>query len=193
MGISRLLVAPYAPAQGTVVRSDLDCNNTFFRSRSRTMAVKVALKLYRWKMQWSVDWDRALIGAPKDALKAKVRPPRSITADVGHNSEATINEYNAGARTLQDIYLEAGEDLEEKMDERDAAYQMAKAKSDKSGTPISYLLPPPKQAAPSPFDKPHTIQQRNVYTAQSAMSTPFSCAEAQGNGDGHTNRLELAV
>jgi capsid protein len=176
MGISRLLVAPYAPAQGTVVRTDLDCNTTFFRSRSRAMML-VARKIYRFKLGWGVDWDRRLIGAPPDWKRCKVRPPRSITADVGHNSEAVINEYNAGLRTAQDIYQEAGEDLEEKMAERDAAWQLAKAMSEKSGTPIEYLLPPPKSSAPPPPGKPP------------ANGAPAP-APARAEGNGALNRLE---
>jgi lambda family phage portal protein len=149
MGISRLLVAPYAPAQGTVVRSDLDCNNTFFKTRSRKI-MAVSLKIYQWKMGYSVDWDRDLIGAPDDWKKAKVRPPRSITADVGHQSEATINEYNAGLRTLPDIYAEQGEDWEEKLEERAKVIARAKELAEQYDVPVEQLLPPPKQLSPAP-------------------------------------------
>ena len=173
MGISRLLVAPYAPAQGTVVRSELDTNNTFFKSRSRKMRC-VSLKVYGWVMGWKVDWDRDLMGAPADWIKAKARPVRSITADVGHQSEATINEYNAGMRTLSDIYAEQGEDWEEKLEERAKELARAQELAEQYGVPLEQLLPPPK-------------------AAQAAQSVPIKLPREQpkANGNGHHQLSEM--
>jgi lambda family phage portal protein len=173
MGISRLLVAPYAPAQGTVVRSDLDTNNTFFRSRSRKMII-VSRRVYNFVMGDKVEWDRDLIGAPKDWKKVTVRSPRAITADVGRNSEAMINEHAAGLRTLSDIYAESGEDWEEALEQRAREAARAQELADQYGVPVELVLAPPKQA-------------------QQAQPVPIKLPRPNGyaNGNGHSRLAEM--
>ena len=116
VGISKLLALPYSN-QGTVVRSDLDTNFVFFRSRSAVIA-RACRDVYTFSVGWAKDYDGALDGAPADWNRVIVRPPRSISVDVGRNSSAALNELEAGTRTFADEYAERGEDWKEQIDQR---------------------------------------------------------------------------
>jgi lambda family phage portal protein len=122
VGISKLLVLPYS-MQGTVTRSDLDVANAFFRSRSSVLETAV-MEIYEFYMDWARAYDKELGPPPKDWWKAKTRPPRAVNVDTGRNSSAMISEYQAGLRTLQDIYAENGDDWREQLRQRaeEAAY-----------------------------------------------------------------------
>ncbi len=108
VGISSLLVMPFS-LQGTVTRADMDVSNMFFRARSAVLAA-IMREIYLWSMSWAVKFDRRLDGAPRDWWHVNVRPPRSATADVGRNSQAVLEELEAGTRTFQDVCAELGHD-----------------------------------------------------------------------------------
>lgn len=117
IGISKLLVLPYS-MQGTVVRADLDIQNTFFRSRSAVLGAAFS-RVYEYVMQWSILNDPRLAKYPKSEWrKVSYRPPRSVNVDLGRNSTAMLSELEAGARTYQDIYSELGQDYVEQLTQR---------------------------------------------------------------------------
>jgi capsid protein len=122
VGISSLLIMPHS-MQGTVVRADLDTAAAFFRSRSATIEA-VVREIYVWVMGWAVKYDRSLDGAPSDWHRNVVRPPRSVTVDIGRNSKAILDELKAGTRTFQDICAEGGMDWRHVLRQRaaEAAY-----------------------------------------------------------------------
>src|SRR5204863_10081968 len=53
---------------------------------------------------------RQLDGAPREWWHTVVRPPRSVTVDVGRNSQAILEELEGGIRTYQDVCAEMGHD-----------------------------------------------------------------------------------
>src|SRR6266576_3259280 len=108
VGISSLLVLPFS-LQGTVTRADLDVAASFFRSRSAIIAA-ILREIYLWTMSWAVKFDRQLDGAPREWWHTVVRPPRSVTVDVGRNSQAILEELEGGIRTYQDVCAEMGHD-----------------------------------------------------------------------------------
>jgi len=108
VGISSLLVMPFS-LQGTVTRADLDVAAAFFRSKSAVMEAAIR-EIYIWMMGWAVKFDRSLDGAPADWHRAIIRPPRSVTVDVGRNSKALLDELQGGVRNFQDICGELGHD-----------------------------------------------------------------------------------
>jgi lambda family phage portal protein len=108
VGISSLLVLPFS-LQGTVTRADLDTAASFFRSRSAVVAA-VIREIYLWAMSWAVKYDRSMDGAPDQWWHMEIRPPRSVTVDVGRNSSALMEELKCGVRNYQDICAEMGHD-----------------------------------------------------------------------------------
>ncbi len=108
VGISAMLVMPFS-LQGTVTRADLDVAAAFFKSRS-TILAEVMREIYLWVMSWAVKYDQSLDGAPAEWWHVVVRPPRSITVDVGRNSTAVLEELEGGTRTFQDVCAEMGHD-----------------------------------------------------------------------------------
>lgn len=128
VGISSLLVLPFS-LQGTVTRADLDVASAFFRSRSEVMA-GIMRDIYVWAMEWAIKYDRSLDGAPNDWRNVVVRPPRSVTVDVGRNSKAILDEIKAGTRTFQDVCAEMGHDWRHVIDQKtiEAKYISDKAR-----------------------------------------------------------------
>jgi hypothetical protein len=113
VNIPRLLVFPHS-MQGTVARYDMDAANSFFRSRSAVLQ-HAFTRLYRWLIEEAARKERKLQPLPPDWYKVTVRPPRSVNADVGRNSQARINELAAGAFTFTDHYAESGDEVEEQL------------------------------------------------------------------------------
>ncbi len=108
VGISSLLVLPFS-LQGTVTRADMDVAASFFRSRSGVLA-GVLREIYMWAMSWAVKYDRSLDGAPREWWHCVIRPPRSVTVDIGRNSQAVLEELEGGVRNYQDVCAEMGHD-----------------------------------------------------------------------------------
>jgi capsid protein len=108
VGISSLLVLPFS-LQGTVTRADLDVAAAFFRSKS-SLIQAVLREVYIWVMGWAVKFDRSLDGAPREWWHTSIRPPRSVNVDVGRNSQAILDEMEAGIRTFEDVCGELGND-----------------------------------------------------------------------------------
>lgn len=110
VGITMLLVFPRS-MQGTVARAELDVANAFFRARSAVLA-DAFKRVYQWAVGWGVQFDGQLDGAPKDGSWAQCscRPPRGCNVDIGRNSSAMLAELAAGARTLESVYAETGQD-----------------------------------------------------------------------------------
>ena len=108
MRISALLVFPFS-LQGTVTRADLDTAAAFFRSRSAVFAA-VIREIYIWVMGWAVKYDRALDGAPENWWQVTIRPPKAVNVDTGRQSQAVLEELEAGTRTYQDVCAELGHD-----------------------------------------------------------------------------------
>lgn len=117
VGISKLLVYPWS-MQGTVTRSDLDCQAAFFRTRSAVM-IKAVEEAYRYVIGWAIN-NNKLKNAPKDWWKVTIRPPRGVNVDVGRNSDAMLRELAAGATTFEDIYGPLGDDWRERIRQRAA-------------------------------------------------------------------------
>jgi len=111
-GITKALVYP-ASVQGTVARADLDVATAFFRSRSSVLQAAFA-QVFDYAMGDEITYGTGLPKAPEDWRKVSVRPPRSPNVDVGRNSKAMLDELKAGARTLEDIWAECGEDWRER-------------------------------------------------------------------------------
>lgn len=122
VGIPKEIVLPTS-MQGTVMRSVLDVANSYFRARSAVQADHYR-RVYEYVLGWAKDHE--LDGAPEDWNNVVTRPPTAINVDVGNNSQALINEYKAGMRTLQDIYAERGQDWRAAL--RQKAEEMAYAK-----------------------------------------------------------------
>jgi lambda family phage portal protein len=182
-GISRLVVAPQAPAQGTLVRSDLDVQSRFFLSRSMIIQ-KLWIEIYRFYMGWAKDFDRDLKGAPADWDAVKVRAPKSICVDLGRNSQAAIAEIAAGLRTRADWFAENGEDWEEQMMQCGKEYAKAKTISAQTGAPVEYLLGIVNKnpAQPAPDD-----------SSDDAGPRPPLVPDKSANGFFHRHRLQLRV
>jgi len=149
IGISRLIISPQSPVQGTLVRAELDVQNRFFLSRSMVMQ-KLWIEIYRWVMGWSKDYVRELKGAPDDWDAVKVRAPKSINVDLGRNSAAAVAEIAACLRTRFDWFAESGEDWEEQMEQCGREYAKAKKVSAKTGAPVEWLLGMANKTPPSP-------------------------------------------
>lgn len=134
VGISKLLVFPYS-MQGTVVRADLDVSAQFFRARSSVLAARFT-EVYLYVMEWATMNNRDLSDPPIDWRNVTVRPPRSVTVDIGRNSSALIAEYEAGWRTLEDICAELG------MDYRRVLLQRAKERKLAKQLEVQFQLEP---------------------------------------------------
>jgi capsid protein len=145
VGISKLLVLP-SSMQGTVVRADLDIATAFFRSRSEVMATAI-LNIYEWTIGWAARYDQQMDGAPKgDLLSATIRPPRSVNVEFGRNSSAMISEVQAGLRTRQDVYAEAGLDWREELEQIAKEAAFIQALSVKYTVPVSLIAAPAQTA-----------------------------------------------
>lgn len=114
-GISRTVAFPES-MQGTVVRADLDAQNTFFRNRAGIVSGNW-VNIYRYVINDAAGFESALSKAkrPTDWAKVVVRPPRSVNVDVGRNSNALIQELQAHVRTYQSVFAELGEDWTEQL------------------------------------------------------------------------------
>lgn len=182
-GPSRLLAAPYAPIQGTLVRSDLDTNNRFFLEHFYILA-RTCVEIYDWVMGWNVQWDRQLRGAPADWDRVVVRPPRSVSVDIGKQSDATINEVNAALRSRTDVCAEMGEDYEEVIDKLIDERAMLERKCKAKGVDPDKIVIPIKAPSTSPTLAPSQTPEKG---------TPAPSQPPQHNGNGHVpvNRLAL--
>lgn len=149
VGISKLLVLPYSN-QGTVVRSDLDTNSVFFRSRSAVLA-RAIKDVYQWSLGWAKDFDRSMDGtAPDDWNRVIVRPPRSINVDVGRNSTAMLAELDAGTRNYSEIFAESGEDWKEQLEQKAKEAAFINELSTKYNVPREQIAAMAKAAVTSP-------------------------------------------
>lgn len=150
-GISKLLVFPWS-VQGTVVRADLDTTASFFRSRSAVL-ISSMLDVYYYAAEWATQNVLELSDPPADWRSVSVRPPRSVTVDVGRKSAALIDEYKAGWLSLESICGELGEDwravLRQRAIERKAARDLETEFALAPGELIGAALEAVKQTAPS--------------------------------------------
>lgn len=80
----------------------------------------------------------------RDWNKGKWQFSAHVTADIGHESDAAIQEVRAGLRTRTDWYGQKGQDFDEQskviVQETDAAFANAKILSDKYKVPIEYAM-----------------------------------------------------
>lgn len=143
VGISKLLVFPWS-MQGTVTRADLDVANAFFRSRSAVISSTLVLDVWFYVMDWAIKNVRELSDPPADWRTVTTRAPRSVNVDVGRNSNALIEEYKAGWRTLEEICAELGADwrrvLRQRAKERAAARDIEVEFDLKEGELIAAVL-----------------------------------------------------
>jgi lambda family phage portal protein len=107
-GISPLLVMARS-LQGTVARGELDSANAFFQARSSVLQAAFK-RVYAYWVEWSVQFDPRLDGAPADGSWRRVESvgPPSVNVDSGYNSAALIAEVKAGHRTYSEIYGRRG-------------------------------------------------------------------------------------
>src|SRR2546430_14112068 len=61
-------------------------------------------------MGWAVAYDRALDGGPDNWWHVTIRPPKAVNVDTGRQSQAVLEELEAGTRTFQDVCAELGHD-----------------------------------------------------------------------------------
>lgn len=175
VGIPRVLVVPYS-IQGTVLRADIECAANYFRARSAVVGHSMH-QLYKWAMGWAVEHDRTLKrSTPKDWANVVIRPPKGINVDVGRQSAALINEFNAGFRTLAEVCNELGTDWREVQDQKAKEWARAKRIADKSGVPVERVMEPPKPPLPP--------------AAPPTGSEPDATFVPKVNGNGH-HRLQL--
>lgn len=123
IGIAREIVIP-GSMQGTSMRSVLDVSAAYFRSRSSVIADHLR-QVYEWATEEHIRIDAELRQPPADFYLCTYRSPRSINVDVGRNSNAMIEEWRSGMRTLQDIYGEAGEDWQQGLRQKASEVQFA--------------------------------------------------------------------
>lgn len=116
-GISKLLVFPHSKIQGTVVRADLDIQNTWFRTRGGILS-DAFYDVTLWLIGWESNFDLKLANKPGDWQEWKVLGPRGCNVDIGRNSAAMLAELDAGATTFEKIYADLGEDYEEQLTQR---------------------------------------------------------------------------
>lgn len=115
-GVPLVLVYPDS-MQGTVYRGVLDMAAQTFKARS-SVPQDASLRIWRYFIEFDSRVDVALADKPKDWRSATVRPPRAVNVDVGRNSSAMLAEFEAGMRTLSDIFSETGDDWQEKVEQK---------------------------------------------------------------------------
>jgi len=172
VNVSKLLVYPYSN-QGTVVRSDLDCNATGFKQKSAVIA-RACREAYLWVTDYNTRFDRAMRKSkkPDDWQRVTVRPPRSITVDLGRNSQAAINEFMAGLGTAADWFGEEGKDW--RREYRQAAVERA------------YL----KKVAEEQGCTPEEIMPLVYQKISSQQPEPVEIKESKTNGEPATNGFQ---
>jgi capsid protein len=131
--------------QGTMTRAALDMANAFFRCRAAARA-----ESFGRIWEHVIGSTRSLqAGLPVDWRKIRYTPPRSINVDVGRNSNALINEWKAGLRTLEDIAGELGKDWQEILMQRGIELVRSSEIEKQLGlSPGSILGNPPQQPQP---------------------------------------------
>ncbi len=139
VGVSmpKLLVFPHS-MQGTVARFDMDAAASYFRSRSSVLQTAWR-RIFHYFVESESRINPALARRPKDWRKVIVRPPRSVIADVGKNSQARLNEIGAGATTFSDHYSEGGDDWKEKLRQKAEEAQEIMRLADKYGIDPSMI------------------------------------------------------
>lgn len=165
-GINRSLVFPVS-LQGTVARGDLDVAAAFFRAHSEILK-RCFFEVYVYVIGDAIAYtDLGRIRFPADWRKANARPPRTPNVDVGRNSRALIEEYEAGFRTLESVCAEAGEDWRETVDQKgeEAAYILEVAKA--RGVD-------PSMISTRLMDRPERIQSEQTNGGQPKPADAFS-------------------
>lgn len=173
VGIPKALVFPES-IQGTVARADLDVAASFFRSRSSVLQAAFG-EVYAYVIDDEVNYGE-LSGEPKDWAKVNVRPPRSPNVDVGRNSKAMLDELEAGARTMEDVWAECGEDWRErgqqsereKIERLKSAARIAKAAQEiaaQEGVEADEILRLAKLSDDPPAPEPTTAEPPKSFAA----------------------------
>jgi len=101
--------------QGTVVRSDLEIANAFFRTRSRVWGDFLYQAWCFWG-EWARYNDLRVVDAPADWQNVTVHPPRAVNVDQGRNSTALLQEIAAGCANWEMWFSPLGLDWREQFD-----------------------------------------------------------------------------
>lgn len=170
-GIPRVLVVPYQIA-GAVLRADIECAAAYFRARSAIIA-HIMLKLYCWSMGWAKDFDKMFRGVqtPKDWGQVIIRPPRSLSVDLGYATDALITQMDHGLATQAEACNEMGKDWRSVQHQRAKEWENAQKEAEEADQPIERIMrPPDPPRAPGAFPPP---------------------GSPKANGNGHHRRLNL--
>lgn len=100
---------------GATLRAAVSSDNRLFSIRTDEQARK-------WQRVWeyAIGWamDHGELEQNPDFKNVRWHPPRRTTVDVGNESAAMLEELKAGARTLDTIYGEVGDDWRERLEQR---------------------------------------------------------------------------
>lgn len=100
---------------GATLRAAVTSDNRLFSLRTIEQARK-------WQRVWdyAIGWamDRGELKRNPQASRVRWHPPRRTTVDIGHESDARINELKTGLQTYEGIYGEEGNDWRERLEQR---------------------------------------------------------------------------
>jgi capsid protein len=174
VGIPRVLVVPYQ-MQGTVLRADIETAAAYFRARSAIVAHTMHL-IYQWAIGWAKDYDRSLRGAPSDWADIVVRPPRSLSVDLGYATDALITQMDHGLTTQAEACAEMGKDWKQVQHQRGKEWKNAQEEADSNEVPVERIMrPPDPPKVPAPPGQPFSAEP----------------PKASNNGNGHA-RIEFS-
>ena len=128
LGVSVLLVFPDFSdnTQGTAVRAELDIANRIFIRKGRKWR-KFITDAWEYLIGWAIKNDARLKNAPDDWRNITIYQPRAVNVDAERNSNAMMQELEAGATDYELIYGPLGLDWRDRMDK--LAEQQKYAKS----------------------------------------------------------------
>lgn len=186
-GVSRQLIVPYS-IQGTALRCDIETAAAFFKARSAVVG-HTMYEIYKWALGWAIENDRRLKGAPKDWDQVVIRPPRSISVDIGRQSASLISELQAGIRTLQDVCGELGLDWREVLRQRAKEWAYAAKLAKEFNVPIERIMEPPKppQAPGAGFPPAQNATALADQVLEMIEDSGMLNGNSQASVNGHSN------
>ncbi len=100
---------------GAALRAAVTSDNRLFSLRTTEQARK-------WQRVWEyfIGWkmDHGELTKNPDFRNVRWHPPRRTTVDIGHESQAMLEELKGGLRTYETIYGEAGDEWKERLEQR---------------------------------------------------------------------------
>jgi capsid protein len=159
-GIARQLVYPES-IQGTVERSVLDMQNSWFMVRCSVLAGSF-IRIREYVLSIGSSTELRLSDPPANWRAVSWRGPRAVNVDVGRQSQAMLNELAAGVRTREGIWAEVGRDWKIETRQKAAEEKYLDSLAAEFGLPVERIaasaLPP--AAPPQPEDEPVPVPSR---------------------------------